>query len=86
MLDNLAIEEQEGKARIAVIDRNIEDLQLERKNMIDRVLALKQKQFDLLRSSFTATPFDIDGKEKQKVTTNCCYCLKFKCFTFSLFF
>ena len=86
LLDNLAIEEQEGKARIAVIDRNIEDLQLERKNMIDRVLALKQKQFDLLRSSFTATPFDIDGKEKQKVTTNCCYCLKFKCFTFSLFF
>lgn len=61
LLVDLQAEEQEGKNRIALIDRTIEELQLERKALTDKVLALKQKQFDLLRSAMCSNTFDDDS-------------------------
>lgn len=61
LLIDLQAEEQEGKNRITLIDRTIEELQLERKALTDKVLALKQKQFDLLRSAMCSNTFDDDS-------------------------
>jgi hypothetical protein len=61
LLTDLQSEEQQGKDRIALIDRTIEELQLERKALTDKVLALKQQQFDLLRSAMTANSFVNDS-------------------------
>lgn len=61
LFTDLRAEEQEGKDRIKLIDRTIEELQLERKAITDKVLALKQKQFDLLRSAMTSNTFDDDS-------------------------
>ncbi len=60
LLQDLQIEEQQGKSRITVIDSTIEALLLERKSLTDRVLALKQRQFDLLSSSLTNAQFESD--------------------------
>lgn len=58
MLEDLQLQEREGKERITIIDRTIEELQLERKALTSRVLALKERQFELLRSSLS---FPLEG-------------------------
>jgi hypothetical protein len=43
--------------RIALIERNIEDLNSERKALTDKVLSLKQEQWELLLSTVPDHPF-----------------------------
>jgi hypothetical protein len=79
-LTDLQIEEQQGKDRIALIDRTIEELQLERKALTDKVLALKQQQFDLLRSAMSSISFGNDTVprplESVPAPVEVCICLE----------
>lgn len=80
LLTDLQIEEQQGKDRIALIDRTIEELQLERKALTDKVLALKQQQFDLLRSAMSSSSFGNDTVprplESVPAPVEVCICLE----------
>ncbi len=80
LLTDLQTEEQQGKDRIALIDRTIEELQLERKALTDKVLALKQQQFDLLRSAMSSNSFVNDTvsrpSESVPAPIEVCICLE----------
>jgi hypothetical protein len=69
LLTDLQSEEQQGKDRIALIDRTIEELQLERKALTDKVLSLKQQQFDLLRSAMSTNQFASDSAPRSLEAT-----------------
>ena len=55
--------------RIAVIDRTMEDLHLERKALTDKVLSLKQEQCELLLSTVPSHPFASVNALRQTITT-----------------
>jgi hypothetical protein len=62
-------EEQRVKERIALIDRTMEDLHSERKALTDKVLSLKQKQYDVLLSTMPDHPFSSVNALRQTITT-----------------
>ncbi len=69
---NLQIEENSENMRVAEIDRKIEELQRERKLVLERVMALKQKQIDAYRSVMANRLADssllpLDGKPEVNV-------------------
>ena len=69
---NLQMEENTENMRVAEIDRKIEELQKERKLVLQRVMALKQKQIDAYRSVMESRLNDsslssIDGKPEVNV-------------------
>nr|CAH0102923.1 unnamed protein product [Daphnia galeata] len=73
-LVDLQSEEQRGRDRIAVIDRTMEELHSERKALTDKVLSLKQEQYELLLSTTPNHPFESVNasrySEQTTTTTN----------------
>ena len=67
------------KDRIASIERTIEELNSELKALTDKVLSLKQQQFDVLLSTMATNPFENDSASRfsEPTTTskviNLCY-------------
>ena len=78
-ITDLQSEEQREKDRIASIERTIEELNSELKALTDKVLSLKQQQFDVLLSTMATNPFENDSASRfsEPTTTskviNLCY-------------